>query len=289
MCKLTWLVLLAVTASAQTQVDLRSQSKSVDFSGANPTKPMAAGTALPATCSTGQMFFVTTASAGQNVFGCTATNIWSLEAGGSGGGGSGSGVLVENAGSSVGTATTLNFSAGAGVTEAISETGSTVLIEAGADTGVVESLIRAQSGSPLLCGSASGSATAYTCSMAPTLTAYTAGMTLDWVPDVTGAGGATTLNVDTLGTISLKLADGATNPGPADAMAGRLYSIWYDGAVFRISGPVVPAGVSGEALPACGTAVRGRLWFVAGATGVKDSLSVCAKDSTNTYAWRPLY
>jgi hypothetical protein len=287
MYKISWLaVLVAVAAAAQTQVDLRSQSKSVDFSGANPTKPMAAGTVLPSTCSTGQMFFVTTASAGQNVFGCTATNIWSLEAGGSGGGG---GVTVENAGSPVGAASTLNFSVGAGVTQAISETGSTALIQSGADTGVVESLVRAQSGAPLLCASASGSSTAYTCSMAPTLTAYTTGMTLAWEPDVTGAGGATTLNVDTLGTISLRLADGATNPGPADAVAGRLYSVWYDGAVFRISGPVVPAGVLGEALPSCGTAVRGRLWFVAGGTGVKDSLSVCAKDSTNTYAWRPLY
>jgi hypothetical protein len=286
MYKITWLVLLAVAAAAQTQVDLRSQSKSVDFSGANPTKPMAAGTVLPSACSTGQMFFVTTAPAGQNVYGCTTTNIWSLEAGGSGGGG---GVTVENAGSSVGAASTLNFSVGAGVTQAISETGSTALIQSGADTGVVESLVRAQSGSPLLCASASGSSTAYTCSMSPTLTVYTAGMTLDWVPDVTGSGGATTLNVDTLGAISLRLADGATNPGPADAVAGRLYGVWYDGAVFRISGPVVPAGVLGEALPACGTAVRGRLWFVAGATGVKDSLSVCAKDATNAYLWRPLY
>ncbi len=288
MYKITWLVMLvAVAAAAQTQVDLRSQSKSVDFSGANPTKPMAAGTVLPSTCSTGQMFFVTTASAGENVFGCTATNTWSLETGGSGGGGGA--VIVENAGSPLGTASTLNFSVGAGVTQAISETGSTALIQSGADTGVVESLVRAQSGSPLLCASASGSSTAYTCSMAPTLTAYTAGMTLDWIPDVTLAAGAATLNVDTLGTISLRLADGATNPGPADAVAGRLYSVWYDGAVFRISGPVVPAGVLGEALPTCGTAVRGRLWFVAGATGVKDSLSVCAKDATNTYAWRSLY
>jgi hypothetical protein len=287
MYKITWLtVLIAVSAAAQTQVDLRTQSKAVDFSAANLTKPMAAGTALPSTCSTGQMFFVTSASAGQNVFGCTATNSWSLEAGGSGGGGA---LTVENAGSPVGAASTLNFSVGAGVTQAISETGSTALIQSGADTGVVESLVRAQSGSPLLCASSSGSATAYTCSMTPTLTAYTSGMTLDWKPDVTGAGGAATLNVDTLGTISLRLADGATNPGPADAVAGRLYSIWYDGAVFRISGPVVPAGVLGEALPTCGAAVRGRLWFVAGATGVKDSLSVCAKDSTNAYLWRPLY
>ena len=84
MYKITWLtVLIAVSAAAQTQVDLRTQSKAADFSGANLTKPMAAGTVLPSTCSTGQMFFVTSASVGQNVFGCTATNSWSLEAGGS--------------------------------------------------------------------------------------------------------------------------------------------------------------------------------------------------------------
>jgi hypothetical protein len=77
---------------AQTQVDLRTQSKSVDFSSAPSTKPMQTGTVLPSVCSIGQQFFDTGAPAGQNLYGCPATNAWVLEAGGSGGGGGGDGL-----------------------------------------------------------------------------------------------------------------------------------------------------------------------------------------------------
>jgi len=69
---------------AQTQVDLRTQSKSVDFSAATFTKPMQTGTSLPGSCSTGAMFLKTDAPAGQNVYACTSANTWSLE-GGAGG------------------------------------------------------------------------------------------------------------------------------------------------------------------------------------------------------------
>ena len=65
--------------SAQTQIDLRTQSKSVDFSAASFTKPLQTGTSLPATCSVGAMFLNTSGPAGQNVYACTAVNTWSLE------------------------------------------------------------------------------------------------------------------------------------------------------------------------------------------------------------------
>ena len=44
------------------------------------------GASLPATCAVGQTFFLTTASAGSNLYGCTATNTWTAQAGGGGGG-----------------------------------------------------------------------------------------------------------------------------------------------------------------------------------------------------------
>ena len=44
-------------ASAQTQVSLRTQAKSVDLSAIGPTKPMQTGAALPGMCGTGEMFF----------------------------------------------------------------------------------------------------------------------------------------------------------------------------------------------------------------------------------------
>jgi hypothetical protein len=73
--------LSAPLAWGQTQVDLRTQSKSVDFSGAAATKPARTGTSLPTTCSTGEVFFNTTAPAGANMYGCTAPNTWAAETG----------------------------------------------------------------------------------------------------------------------------------------------------------------------------------------------------------------
>ncbi len=70
-----WLIGMA---QGQTLVDLRTQSKSVDFSAANTTKPFKAGTALPATCGVGEAFFQTNAAAGLNLYGCTAVNSWTL-------------------------------------------------------------------------------------------------------------------------------------------------------------------------------------------------------------------
>jgi hypothetical protein len=68
----------------QTLVNLRTQSKNVDFSAAASTKPAKSGSALPAACSMGEMFFLTSAPAGQNLYVCTAQNIWTLQADGSG-------------------------------------------------------------------------------------------------------------------------------------------------------------------------------------------------------------
>jgi hypothetical protein len=66
-------------AYGQTMVDLRTQSKSVDFSAANATKPFKSGTVFPSICSVGEIFYKTDAAAGANVYACTATNAWTLE------------------------------------------------------------------------------------------------------------------------------------------------------------------------------------------------------------------
>ena len=62
---------------AQTAIDLRTQAKNVDFSQAAATKPNKSGTALPATCGVGETFFLTSAPAGGNLYGCAAANAWS--------------------------------------------------------------------------------------------------------------------------------------------------------------------------------------------------------------------
>lgn len=105
------------------------------------------------------------------------------------------------------------------------------------DTAVTQKLSVGQSGSPLYCASASGSATTYTCALTPTLTAYTAGMTLAWKVDTSCTGGtATTLNVDTLGAKSIKQSNGTTDPSSGDCPANQQVTLRYDGTLFRIVG-----------------------------------------------------
>ena len=58
--------------AAQTQIDLRTQSKVVDFKMAQATRPLKTGSALPGICVQGDMFFLTGVAAGANVYGCAA-------------------------------------------------------------------------------------------------------------------------------------------------------------------------------------------------------------------------
>ena len=71
----------AAWCQTPTAVDLRTQTKDVDFSGALSTRPFQTGSALPANCSVGAMFYLTIAAAGSNLYACTAANIWTVETG----------------------------------------------------------------------------------------------------------------------------------------------------------------------------------------------------------------
>lgn len=61
----------------------------VDFSGGSHTLPAKAGIGAgkPSACTVGEQYFATDATAGQNLFGCTLANTWTLEGAGGGGGG----------------------------------------------------------------------------------------------------------------------------------------------------------------------------------------------------------
>ncbi|MBV9781860.1 MAG: hypothetical protein JOY62_18000 [Acidobacteriaceae bacterium] len=75
-----WAAILALFASealAQTSVNLADQSHNADFANFAFTRTMSVGTSVPSTCSVGQLFFNTSAPAGQNVYGCSQTNTWS--------------------------------------------------------------------------------------------------------------------------------------------------------------------------------------------------------------------
>lgn len=78
-------LVLAMGLSAQTKVDLGKQGQNFDFSTAAITKPVSVGASLPGTCSVGQLYFLSSASAGQNMYGCTSTNTFTLLSGSGGG------------------------------------------------------------------------------------------------------------------------------------------------------------------------------------------------------------
>lgn len=76
------IVIAAGLASGQTLINgNRAITGSWDASGAASTKPVASGTTLPATCTTGAMFFKTDAAAGRNLYVCTEADTWKQASG----------------------------------------------------------------------------------------------------------------------------------------------------------------------------------------------------------------
>lgn len=67
---------------------------------------------------------------------------------------------------------------------------------------------------------------------------------------------------------------------------------WYDTSG-TLTSYVTPAGAlaikPSGAQPACSASTRFLFWSTPGGAGVKDSVQVCAKDATDTYAWRTIY
>lgn len=272
---------VAMSMAAQTLIDRQG----------NQMKNLAVkfGSSLPAICTQGDLFFLTTVPAGSNLYGCTATNTWSAQgnSGGSSGGGTGA-LTIDSNGTVVGTRGVANFVPGTGILNLLSDTGTMVNIQQSVDTAVVLTRGGHQSGQTVLCASASGSGSNYTCAMSPTLTSYQRGMVLAWIPDVDGTGGPTTVNIDLLGSKPIKLADGVTDPSTGDLSGGRLQPIWFDGGNFRLIASAMISG-SSSARPSCNAATRGRIWTAFGGAGVKDEVAVCAKDAADSYSWRVLY
>jgi hypothetical protein len=67
----------AGSGQTNTTVNLGTQAHNPDFSAMPVTKPVSVGTSLPATCVVGQLFFNSSATPGNNLSSCTATNTWS--------------------------------------------------------------------------------------------------------------------------------------------------------------------------------------------------------------------
>ena len=65
--------------STPTLFNLQTQSKNPDFSSFTFTRPVSVGTSLPSTCLVGQLFYNSAATAGANLYACTAGNTWTVQ------------------------------------------------------------------------------------------------------------------------------------------------------------------------------------------------------------------
>jgi hypothetical protein len=81
---------------------------------------------------------------------------------------------------------------------------------------------------------ATGTADALVLTYSPSPGAYTSGMTISFYAGAASNTGPATLNVNGLGTAAITKRDGATALGAADIVAGALYTVTYDGTVWRL-------------------------------------------------------
>ncbi len=74
-------LLLTASLCAQTQTGGLTPKGAVDASGATATTPAQTGTSLPGTCTVGQVYFKTDATATSVLYSCTTTNTWTPQGG----------------------------------------------------------------------------------------------------------------------------------------------------------------------------------------------------------------
>src|SRR5689334_18078207 len=73
---------LVSAAFGQTTIDMRTQTRNVDFSGAGSTRPIKTGTSLPSSCGVGELFFKSDAALGKNIYVCAPVDQWAAIAAG---------------------------------------------------------------------------------------------------------------------------------------------------------------------------------------------------------------
>jgi len=158
---------------------------------------------------------------------------------GSGGGGGGA-LSIQSGGTALGPAATLNIVGGTGVLCAPEVTAGVMTFQCNADTAYLPSKTNLQgSANPQICTSASNNGAVYSAACASTLSAYATRQTLFWFADVANTSATPTLNIDTLGAVTMVRQDGSSL-AINDIKADALYRIWYDGTQMR----VVEAGLA---------------------------------------------
>jgi len=79
---LFWCLGTTTLFAQSTAMGSRTMEGAWDASGAQTTKPARTGTALPAACSSGEAFFLTSSPGGQNLYLCNPGNVWTSAGGG---------------------------------------------------------------------------------------------------------------------------------------------------------------------------------------------------------------
>ena len=288
------MIFLSLPAAAQTQIDLRTQTKSVDFTAAVSTKPLKTGSVLPATCQVGDMFFNTAATPGANLYGCTAVDNWSIQ-----GGSSEScaydtvdGTLKCRNAQGVVYATVRTASSGTANqwVDYISPTGvphtsqpTASAVGAVADPGSNGVPYRSGPGvaapatADLLSGPFScqdtGSSGAYACDLAPPITAYHTGTTY-WFKANSANTGAATINFNSLGPKRIVKPSGQ-DLAAADITSGQWVMLTYGGTTMQMQSQT-------SNIPAAGVAsMFGRTGTVTAQTG--DYTTAQVTESGNLY------
>ncbi|MBZ5593078.1 MAG: hypothetical protein LAP39_12625 [Acidobacteriia bacterium] len=105
-----------------------------------------------------------------------------------------------------------------------------------ADSTVVLSQAAAQVGSPWKCTDAGSSGTTYSCTMTPSLLAYTDKQPIIFTPNTSCTGGTTTLNINNLGSKNIYKSDGTTSPAANDCRAALPMWLFFVGSMNSGSG-----------------------------------------------------
>ena len=268
--------MMPLPGAGQTRVDLRSQSKNIDFSQAQSVRPFRTGTALPPVCSSGEMFFKTDAAPGSNVFGCVATDTWSIQ---------GEidpvsdfdGDLNESAN---------RLSIGCRRGNCNVQEGDTITAFSDAEvlfvpaTGTYTAYIYLE-GQTLQYGYASGTMATCGGSCVPGVTDFPPTavplFTVDVLAGVLQGGSL-------IDRRSRYRAPKRALPGANIVISETAGSVTYSSI---LTSPLrnQPAGVR----PPCSAETRGTLWHGNSDAGAKDTVTVCAKDASDLYGWRVIY
>jgi hypothetical protein len=293
--RLTHGALLALALNAlqgQTLVDLRTQSKEVDFRAATATAPFKTGTSLPPTCQSGEAFFKTDAAAGQNLYGCVATNTWAVQS--SGGGGTPtlplndfqptvSGQILTVAAGRARIGNYVPMTIGLGTATFTSGTGD-VKVFVDSNNNLVchmQTGIAASTGGAMVCSNVSSPS--YPVNSIPvadlTVTSGTPAIDSD------DRAFLTTRGVSAGSGISINDSGGVASIGIDTATVPQLGagSNDFTGAISALELRLL-SGSEGT----CSSSTRGRIVMVFGGSGAADIIRICSKDAANAYAWRTL-